>query len=80
MALGIVIVVEVLKNSLNTNAYIHSKWIVLAVGLLGAASQYIGFRELDFNQFVGTLAMALFIYNFLVKPCLNVYRKRHPLG
>lgn len=79
MSVGIVIVVEILKNTLNLHAYINPKWVVLAVGILGAVSRWVGLRDLDFLKFVTTLAMALFIHNFIAKPCLDLYKKRHPL-
>lgn len=80
MALGIIIVVEILKNTMGFHAYISPKWVILALAILGAGSRYVGKQGLEFTKLTATVAMALLIYNYLVKPLLDIYRNRSPLG
>lgn len=79
LIIGIVVCTEIIKKAFKTDRFIHSKWLALAVAILGAVSKWI-FNAADPFALLSSIGIAMMAYDYIFAVGKDLFiNKKNPL-
>jgi len=82
LTIGIVIVTEVVKHKIFPfSAWVQSKWLTLAVAVLGGIAHWWGHDDTDVWKLVTSLGVAVLFYDYIWRVVKDIFvNLKDPFG
>ena len=74
-----VVVTEVIKRAFKTSRFIKSKWLALAVAILGAGSKWIFVKDTDPFALLSSIGIGVLAYDYIFAVGKDLLYKKNPL-